>query len=222
MKQITLEQLLEAGCHFGHQVKRWNPAMGDYIYTARDGVHIFDLAKTKAGIEDAIKFLSEVKTKQGKILFIGTKRQARDIILKAAKDLDMPYVVDRWLGGMLTNSAQMQKRIKRLVDLRAQKAAGELKKYTKKEQLLLDREIERLGKFFDGILTMGDKPDAVFVVDVRHEAVAVHEARVLGIPVVAIVDTNGNPYDVDVVIPANDDAVRSIDTVVGAIVDGLK
>lgn len=218
---VDLKQLLEAGCHFGHQSRRWNPAMSKYIYSTRDKVHIFDLAKTKEGLEKACEFLRGVVKGGGTILFVGTKRQAKEIVTEAAKKAGMPYVTERWLGGMLTNFNQAGKSLRRLKDLKEQKERGELKKYTKKEQLLLDREIAKLERFFGGISQMARMPDAVFVVDTHKEEVAVKEANIMKIPVVGIVDTNGDPDLVDYVIPANDDAVKSIELVVNEITEAI-
>lgn len=220
MAKVTLQQLLEAGCHFGHQARRWHPAMAPYIYTTRDRVHIFDLVKTKEGLEKAAA-AAYATAGQGQILFIGTKRQAKDIVAAAAKRVAMPYVTQRWLGGTLTNFDQIQGRIKKLRDLRVQREAGELKKYTKKEQLLIDRQIAKLEKFLGGMESMSDRPAAVFVVDTHREEVAVREAVKMGIPVVGIVDTNSDPTLVDYVIAANDDAVKSIELIVNEIASAI-
>ncbi len=219
MSDISLQQLLEAGCHFGHQARRWNPVMAKYIYTTRDGVHIFDLVKTKEGLDRAVAKVKEVVASGGKVLFVGTKRQAKELVTTAAVAVGMPYVTERWLGGTLTNFGQVQKRLRRLKDLQEKKAAGELKKYTKKEQLLLDREIIKLDRFFGGIAQMEKLPEAVFVVDTHKEEVAVREAVRMGIPVVGIVDTNANPDLVDYVIASNDDAVKAIQLIVTAVAE---
>ena len=221
MANISLQQLLEAGCHFGHQSRRWKPAMAPYIYTTRDKVHIFDLVKTKAGLDTACKYVKQLAQEGKQILFVGTKRQAKDIVLAAAKKAGMPYVVERWLGGTLTNYEEISKRMRKLRDLRQQRDSGELKKYTKKEQLLIDREIAKLERFLGGMESLVDKPAALFVVDTHRENVAVREAVKMGLPVVGLVDTNGDPDLVDYVIPVNDDAVKSIELVVGAIADSI-
>lgn len=218
---MTLQQLLEAGCHFGHQSRRWHPAMAPYIYTTRDKVHIFDLVKTKEGLEKAAAFAKATASRGEPILFVGTKRQAKEIVAAAAKRVGMPYVTQRWLGGTLTNWDQIYKRIFRLLDLRSQRAAGELKRYTKKEQLLIDRDIAKLEKFLGGVETLSARPAAIFVVDTHREEVAVREAVRMGIPVIGMVDTNGDPTLVDYVIAANDDAVKSIELIVGVIADAI-
>ena len=222
MRKVTLKQLLEAGCHFGHQTVRWNPKMKPYIFEAREGIHIFDLVKTKEGLEAACAFVKETSTKEGKILFVGTKRQAREIIQKVAKDIGMPYVSQRWLGGTLTNFEQIQKSLEKLETLKKEKEEGKYKEYTKKENLLIDREIERLEKFFGGLVGLKELPEAIFVVDVKSEANAVLEAARKGIKIVAIVDTNSDPDLVDYVIPANDDAQKSIELIVGIIGEACK
>ncbi len=217
MTDISLQQLLEAGCHFGHQSRRWNPVMKKYIFGERDGVHIFDLVQTKAGLDEAVAFVKTSANQGGKILFVGTKRQAQEVVKQEAVRTGMPYVVQRWLGGMLTNFTQMQKRIHKLKDLKSKRESGELKKYTKREQLLIDREIAQLEKFLGGVVDMDKLPDALFVADTHREEVAVREANRMGIPVIGMVDTNGDPASVDYVIPVNDDAVKSIELVVKAI-----
>lgn len=221
MTKVTLEQLLEAGCHFGHQSRRWNPAMAQYIYTSRDNVHIFDLVKTLEGLNTAVDFLQKIKKDGGTILFVGTKRQAKAIVKQAAVDLNLPYVTERWLGGMLTNFGQVQKSVSKLRDLTAKKTAGELKKYTKYEQLQIDREIERLTHLFGGLVSLEKLPGALFVVDTHQEEVAVKEARRMGIPVVGLVDTNGEPDLVDYIIPTNDDAVAAIELIVNTVKEAL-
>ncbi len=222
MTKVTLEQLLEAGCHFGHQSRRWNPAMAQYIYTSRDNVHIFDLVKTLAGLNEGVEFLQEIKKNGGTILLVGTKRQAKAIVKQTAMELKLPYVSERWLGGMLTNFGQVQKSVSKLRDLVAKKEAGELKKYTKYEQLQYDREIERLTHLFGGLVSLEKLPDALFVVDTHQEEVAVKEARRMHIPVVGLVDTNGDPELVDYIIPTNDDAVAAIELMVSSVANALK
>jgi small subunit ribosomal protein S2 len=222
MRDITLEELLEAGCHFGHQKRRWNPAMKKYIYGERDGVHIFDLAKTKVGLEKAGEFLAGVAKNDGEILLVGTKRQAAEFIKTEALRTNMPYVSVRWMGGLLTNYANLSQRIKKLADMKAKREAGEYKKFTKLEQLQLDREIQKLEKFFGGVAKMRGLPQAMFVVDVHKEEVAVKEAYKMGIPVVGIVDTNSDPKMVQYVIPANDDAVKSIELIIKAVGEAIK
>lgn len=220
MRDITLTELLEAGCHFGHQVRRWNPAMKQFIFGQRDGVHIFDLAKTKEQLDRAREYVKQVVHDGGLVLFVGTKRQAADTVKKQAQLAGMPFVSERWLGGTLTNFAEMSKRLARLFDLKEKKQAGELKKYTKKEQLLFDREIAKLEKFFGGISVLKKLPEAIFVVDTRKENVAVREAIRTGVKVVGMVDTNGDP-NIDYPIPVNDDAAKSIDLVVEAMAEAV-
>ena len=222
MADVSLQQLLEAGCHFGHQSRRWNPAMAGYIYTTRDKVHIFDLVKTKQGLDQAAKFAKQLVSEGKQVLFVGTKRQAQEIATEAAKRAGMPYVTERWLGGTLTNFDQINRRIVKLKELREQRAGGELKKYTKKEQLLIDKEIAKLERFLGGLETMPAKPAALFVIDTHRENVAVREAVKMGIPVIGMVDTNGDPGLVDYVIPVNDDALKSIELVVGAMADAMQ
>lgn len=222
MSEVNLKDLLEAGCHFGHQSRRWNPAMKKYIYGERDGVHIFDLVQTKAGLDAALEFVKKLVKEGGVVLFVGTKRQAQEVVKREAIKAGMPYMALRWLGGMLTNFGQMQKRVHKLKDLKAKRESGDLKKYTKREQLLFDREIAGLEKFLGGVADMEKMPEALFVVDTHREEVAVREANKMGIPVVGMVDTNGDPGRVDYVIPVNDDAVKSIELVVETIAGAMK
>jgi len=219
---LTLEQLLEAGAHFGHQARRWNPAMKRYIYGQKDGVHIFDLVKTKLGFDEACEFLAGL-VKEGKvILLVGTKRQANEAIKKLGMETGFPYVNVRWMGGTLTNFGQIRKSVSKMRDLMEKKEKGELKKYTKKEQLLLDRDMGKLAKFFGGVAMMDKLPDALFVVDTHREEVAVLEAKRMGIPVVGICDTNSNPVLVDFVIPMNDDADKAVELAINVIGEVLK
>ncbi len=222
MKAITLQELLEAGCHFGHQSRRWHPTMKKYIYGERDGVHIIDLEKTKLGLDAACEFLTKVASQGGIILYVGTKRQAQKIVREQATRVGMPYLAQRWLAGMLTNYAELYKRMVRLENLKTRRAAGELKKYTKKEQLLLDREIIKLEKFFGGVVNLAKKPDALFIVDSHGEDVAVREARKMNVPVVAMVDTNADPAGIDYVIPTNDDAEKAIELIVTRITEAIE
>lgn len=221
MKQVSLEELLEAGCHFGHQVRRWNPAMKSYVYGEREGIHIFDLVKTKVLLDEACEFLAKTAGEGGVVLFVGTKRQAADIVKQKALEAGIPYMTQRWMGGMLTNFEQMQKRIRHMKDLKTKRETGELKKYTKREQLLIDREIARLEKFFAGVADMDRLPQVMFVVDTHYEEVAVREAVRMHIPVVGMVDSNGDPKDVDYVIPGNDDAARAVELIVTTVADAV-
>ena len=220
--KIELKDLLDAGCHFGHQSQRWNPKMANYLYGAREGIHIFDLAKTKEGLEKAMEFVKETTINGGKIIFVGTKRQAQAMVKKEAIKAKMPFITERWLGGIITNWDNIKKSINKLKDLKAQKEAGELKKYTKKENILIDREIERLERFFGGLADLEDLPAALFVIDVKKERAAIQEAAKKGIKIVAIVDSNSDPDLVDWVIPANDDAVGSIKLIVERIGQAAK
>ncbi|MBI2268653.1 MAG: 30S ribosomal protein S2 [Candidatus Blackburnbacteria bacterium] len=223
---ITLEELLEAGVHFGHQTRRWDPQMAPFIYGSREGVHIFDLAKTRDALLEAAKAIKDTVSKGGAILLVGTKRQAKDLIQDLAKKTGMPYVTHRWLGGTLTNFEQMRRSVKKLSDLREKRESGGFKGYTKKEKLLIDREIGRLERLFGGLVNLKNIPDMIFVVDTHKEDGVVKEANQLGVPMVAIVDTNANPDLVNYPIPANDDAVKAIslilDFVGKAIEEGKK
>lgn len=215
--KVSLNDLLEAGAHFGHQVRRWNPKMKPYIYTQRDGVHIFDLVKTAEGLQAGCEFVEELSVSGKTLLFVGTKRQAKEIIKEEAMAVGASFVCERWLGGTLTNWAQIKKSIDKLVEMREKREKGEYKKYTKKENVLLDREINRLERFFGGLVKLNKIPDVIFVVDTHRESVVVKEAIRMGVKIVGIVDTNADPTLIDYVIPANDDAVRSIKLIVSAI-----
>lgn len=217
MINVTLEELLEAGSHFGHQVRRWNPKMAPYIYAQNDGVHVFDLTKTREGLIAACEQVEKVAKDGGVILFVGTKRQARDIVETAARNTGMPYLTTRWMGGVLTNFEQMRRSVKKLQDLKKSKEEGKFETYTKKERLLIDREIAKLERIFGGIVSLTKMPDLVFMVDTKQESTAVLESVRMGIPVVGIVDTNADPTIIDFPIPANDDAVKSISLIVGLI-----
>lgn len=210
MSQITMKQLLEAGVHFGHQTKRWNPKMKPYIFGARNGIYIIDLQKTVRYFKTAYGFLKETVENGGRVLFVGTKKQAQDAIAEEAGRAGQFYVNNRWLGGMLTNFATIKGSIDRLKKIEAMSQDGTYDLLTKKEVLQLEREREKLEKSLGGIKTMAKLPDAVFVIDPKKETIAVKEARKLGIPVVAVVDTNCDPDDIDYVIPGNDDAIRAI------------
>lgn len=207
---VELKELLDAGAHFGHQKMRWNPKMSPFIFTIRDNVHIFDLEKTAEKLDVALDFVNKIIASGGKILFVGTKAQGREIIQKSSKESGMPYVVNRWPGGLLTNFETIRKQLKKLKDLRQKKETGELEKYTKKEQMKFDEEIARLEKNFGGIENIVDLPQAILVFDAVNDLVAVKEAKKINMPVVAIVDSNANPDLIDYPIPANDDAIKSI------------
>ena len=219
MSKITLEDLLEVGAHFGHQTKYWNPKMENYIFGVRDKIHIHDLNITLELLPSALEFVKNLASKNNKLLFVATKRTASKIIELEANRCGMPYVSQRWLGGMLTNFKTIRSSIKRLEDLLVQKEDGTFDKLTKKEGLKIQREINRLEKSIGGVRDMGGLPDALFVIDVKLESIAVTEARKMGIPIVGIVDTNSNPEGIDYVIPANDDSMRSISLFARAISD---
>ena len=219
MADITLEEMLQAGVHFGHQTKYWNPKMENHIFGVRDKIHIINLEHTVEMIKPAMKFIESVAAKNNKILFVGTKRTATDIIKNEAVRCSMPYVNERWLGGMLTNYKTIRSSITRLENLLRQKEDGTFNKLTKKEGLKIQRDIDRLQKSIGGVTEMGGLPDALFIIDVKREAIAVSEASKMGIPIVGIVDSNSNPEGIDYVIPGNDDSIRSIALFTEAVAD---
>ena len=221
MSVVSMKQLLEAGVHFGHQTRRWNPKMDQYIYTSRGGIHIVDLQKTVVMLEEAYQKLLTVANDGGKILVVGTKKQARDVIKAEAVRAGQFYVTQRWLGGTLTNFKTIRKSIRKLHDLNRMEQDGTFDRLTKKEVIVLKKEIDRLEKFLSGIKDMRTLPQAVFVVDPIHEKNAVLEAKKLGIPVFGIVDTNCDPDLVDVIIPGNDDAIRSIKLIASKLLDAF-
>ena len=221
MSVVSMKQLLEAGVHFGHQTRRWNPKMAPYIFTERNGIYIIDLQKTVRKLEDAYTFVRDLSADNGTLLFVGTKKQAQDSIREEATRAGMPFVNARWLGGMLTNFKTIQNRIKRLQQLKAMKEDGTFDLLTKKEAAKLDLEIEKLEKFLGGITGMKKIPDAMFIVDPRKERIAVAEAHKLGIPIIAIVDTNCDPDEIDYVIPGNDDAIRAVKLIAGKMADAI-
>jgi small subunit ribosomal protein S2 len=209
MAVVTMRQLLDAGVHFGHQTRRWNPKMKRFILTERNGIYIIDLQQTLGYIDRAFDFVKSTVAHGGSILFVGTKRQAQEAIANEAARVNMPFVNQRWLGGMLTNFSTVHKRLQRLKDLEAMETSGEFAGRTKKEVLLLTREKDKLAKTLGGIRDMAKVPSAIWVVDTKKEHIAVGEARKLGIPVVAVLDTNCDPDEVDYPLPGNDDAIRS-------------
>ena len=219
MADITLEEMLQAGVHFGHQTKYWNPKMEQHIFGVRDKIHIINLEHTVEMIKPAMKFIESVAAKNNKILFVGTKRTATDIIKNEAVRCSMPYVNERWLGGMLTNYKTIRSSITRLENLLRQKEDGTFSKLTKKEGLKIQRDIDRLQKSIGGVTEMGGLPDALFIIDVKREAIAVSEASKMGIPIIGIVDSNSNPEGIDYVIPGNDDSIRSIALFTEAVAD---
>ena len=214
---VTMRQMLEAGVHFGHQTRYWNPKMAEYIFGDRNKIHIVNLEKTLPLFEEAMKYTRTLAANKGRILFVGTKRQARDIIKEEAVRAGCAYVNHRWLGGMLTNWKTVRQSIKRLKDLEIQSQDGTFEKLTKKEALMRTRELAKLENSLGGIKDMGGLPDALFVVDADHEHIAIKEANNLGIPVFAIVDTNSDPDGVDFVIPGNDDAIRAVNLYLSAV-----
>ncbi len=221
MFEITIKQLLEAGVHFGHPTKKWNPKMSEYIFTQRNGIHIIDLQKSLKSFEAAYNYVSELAQENGTVLFIGTKKQAADTIKEEALRCGMYYVNNRWPGGMLTNFNTIRKSIRRLQDLEKMQADGTFDLLPKKEVAKLVKEMTDLEKSYGGIKNMDRLPTCVFVVDTRKERNAVLEAKKLGIPVVAIVDTNCDPDDADCIIPGNDDAIRAIKLIAGALADAV-
>jgi small subunit ribosomal protein S2 len=216
-----MKALLESGVHFGHRTNKWNPKMRQYIFTERNGIHIIDLQQTVKLLDDAYDFVRDTVADGGSVLFVGTKRQAQDTIAEQAARCGMPYVNERWLGGTLTNWFTIQKRIFELERLERLRDSGEINLLTKKEGLMIEREIARLEKRLSGIRTMKGLPEILFVIDIMREDTAVHEANVKDIPVIALVDTNCDPKNVDYVIPSNDDAIRAIKLLVGKVADAV-
>jgi len=221
MPRVELAELLSAGAHFGHLTRRWNPKMKPYIFMERNGIHILDLKKTQQQIEDTCAALSNLVAEGKKILFVGTKKQAKEVIEADAKRAGQYYATDRWLGGMLTNFTTIRKSVKRLTNIEKMETDGTFDKITKKETLFLTREKEKLQKTLSGIVEMTRLPGALFVVDVKKEAIAVKEANRLGVPVFAIVDTNCDPDGIDYIIPANDDALKSIQLISRVVTDAI-
>ncbi|MFE8695155.1 30S ribosomal protein S2 [Cytobacillus sp. FJAT-53684] len=221
MSVISMKQLLEAGVHFGHQTRRWNPKMKKYIFTERNGIYIIDLQKTVKKVEEAYNFVKELAGNGGTILFVGTKKQAQDSVKEEAIRSGQYYVNQRWLGGTLTNFETIQKRISRLKDIERMSEDGTFEVLPKKEVVQLKKEQDRLEKFLGGIKDMKAIPDALFIIDPRKERIAVAEAHKLNIPIVGIVDTNCDPDEIDVVIPANDDAIRAVKLLTGKMADAI-
>ncbi len=221
MSVVSMKQLLEAGVHFGHQTRRWNPKMAPYIFTERNGIYIIDLQKTVRKLEEAYAFVRELSAKGETVLFVGTKKQAQDSIREEAQRAGAYFVNARWLGGMLTNFRTIRGRLARLTQLKTMQEDGTFDLLPKKEVIKLNHEIEKLEKFLGGITEMKKLPGALFIVDPRKEKIAVAEAKKLGIPIVAIVDTNCDPDEVDYVIPGNDDAIRAVKLIAGAMADAI-
>ena len=221
MSVVSMKQLLEAGVHFGHQTRRWNPKMARFIFTERNGIYIIDLQKTVQKVDEAYEFVRDLAAKGESVLFVGTKKQAQNSIREEAERCNQFYVNERWLGGMLTNFRTIQTRIARLKELEAMFEDGTVEQYTKKEAMLMQRELQKLEKNLGGIKDMKKLPGAIFVVDSKKEEIAVKEARKLGIPVIATVDTNCDPDVIDFPIPANDDAIRAVKLLTSKIADAV-
>jgi len=221
MAVISMKQLLEAGVHFGHQTRRWNPKMAEFIFAERNGIYIIDLQKTVRKVDEAYRVISEIISDGGEILFVGTKKQAQDSIKEEAIRCGMFYVNERWLGGMLTNFKTMQMRVQRLKELEKMQEDGRMDLLPKKEVAKLEHELDKLQRNLNGVKHMKRVPDVLFIVDARKERIAIQEARTLGIPIVAIVDTNCDPDEVDYVIPGNDDAIRAIKLIAGRLADAV-
>jgi len=221
MAQVSMRELLSAGAHFGHQTRYWNPKMGKYIFGARNKIHIINLENTVPALNESLAFVQQLASNKNKVLFVGTKRAAGKIMAEEAVRSGMPHVTHRWLGGMLTNYKTIRASIRKLRELEAQAADGTFEKLTKKEALMRTRQMEKLEKSIGGIKDMGGLPDALFVIDVDHERIAIQEANKLGIPVIGIVDTNSDPDGVDYIIPANDDAIRAIKLYSKAFADAV-
>ncbi|MCL1883541.1 MAG: 30S ribosomal protein S2 [Defluviitaleaceae bacterium] len=221
MAVISMKQLLEAGVHFGHQTRRWNPKMAEFIFAERNGIYIIDLQKTVRKIDEAYKAVSEIIADGGEMLFVGTKKQAQESIKEEAARCGMYYVNERWLGGMLTNFKTMQLRVQRLKELEKMQEDGRMALLPKKEVAKLEHEMDKLQRNLGGVKNMKRVPDVLFIVDARKERIAIQEARNLGIPIVAIIDTNCDPDEVDFVIPGNDDAIRAIKLIAGKLADAV-
>ena len=220
--RTNFDQLLEAGCHFGHLKRKWNPAMAPYIYMERNGIHIIDLNKTAVKIDEAAEALKNLAKSGRKVLFVGTKKQAQDVVAAHAQEVNMPYITERWAGGMLTNFPTIRKAVKKMATIDKMTTDGTFDNISKREKLQITRQREKLEKNLGSIADMTRLPSAVFVVDVMKEHIAVAEANRLGIPVFGIVDTNSNPNNIDFVIPANDDATNSIDVILGAVCGAIR
>ena len=218
---VTMRQMLEAGCHFGHQTRFWSPKMAPYIFGHRHKIHIINLEKTLPMFQDALKFVKQVSANRGTILFVGTKRQSREIIAEEATRAGMPYIDSRWLGGTLTNFKTVKGSLKRLKDMEVAKEAGDWEKLSKKEALTNDRDLDKLQKALGGIKDLNGVPDAIFVVDVGYHKIAITEANKLGIPVIAVVDTNHSPEGIDYIIPGNDDSSKAVTLYARGVADAI-
>jgi small subunit ribosomal protein S2 len=222
MPVVSMKELLEAGVHFGHQTRRWNPKMKRFIFTERGGIYIIDLQQTQQLLDEAYNFARAVSERNGSVLFVGTKKQAQDSVAGEARRVGMPYVNNRWLGGLLTNWRTISDRIQRLHELRSLKHEAQLDLLPAKERIAMEAELEKLEANLGGVADMRRQPDAIFIVDLRKEQLAVREAKRLGLPVIALVDTNCDPDEADYVIPGNDDAIRSCSLIVKAVADGIE
>jgi len=220
--KISLEELVETGAHFGHQTRRWNPKMEEYLYGQENGVHIFDLTKTKPLMEEALEFLTKSVSEGKIVLLLGTKKQIKDKVAEIAQKVSVPYVNERWLGGTISNFEQMKKSIRKMEEMRSNMTSGAYAKYTKKERLLIDREIARLSRFFEGIKSLTKVPDILFVIDTKREAAAVREANAGKVKVIGIVDSNADPDPVDYPIPMNDDASKALEYVLSLVAEAIE
>ena len=218
----NVKQLLEAGAHFGHAVKRWNPKMADYIYAEKNGIHIFDLFKTVEELKKVCNFMQEAASKGKRIVFLGTKSQAIEVVKREAERVGVAYVINLWVGGTLTNWEQIKSRVDLLKEMREKMEKGEYEKYTKKEQVLKNREIERLERMYGGLVSLSDRPEVLFIVDPHREKTAVKEAKDTGVTVVALADTNADPDLIDYIIPANDDALKSVRLIVETVAKAVE
>lgn len=221
MQLPSLAEMLKVGAHFGHQKSRWHPKMKQYIFGTRNGVHIIDLEKTLEEMQKSLSYVKNLATEGKVILFVGTKRQARDIIKAAAESCGMPYLVERWIGGLLTNAEEMKRRLKKYLSMKDQVASGEVEKYTKKEQIKFKKDLAKMDKYLIGLSKMDKIPDALYIADLRAEKTAVAEANKTGVSIVAVCDTNVNPTDASYIIPANDDAVNSIQLIAMTIANAI-
>ena len=222
MEEITLQALLEAGCHFGHKSELWHPKAKAFIYTEKDGIHIIDLAKTKIGLEKAAEYVKTTVTAGGEVLFVGTKRQAQAIVKQEAGAVGAPYFSERWIGGFLTNWDQVKKNIEKINRMEEEQKAGAWKKFPNHEQVKMARYLERIKIYYGGVLKLPNVPNALFIVDVKKEIAAVREGQRRGVPIVGVVDTNSDPTGIDYVIPANDDAVGSVSFIVHVMAEAYK
>lgn len=218
----SITEMLEAGVHFGHQVSRWHPKMKPFIFTSRNGIHVIDLDKTREKMEETLAAVRQMAAEGKKILFVSTKPQGRDIVKAAAIDCGMPYLVERWVGGLLTNFPEIKKLLKNFISLKSQQATGELERYTKKEQLDIAKKLEKMDETLSGLVSLDHIPDAIFIPALQREKTAVTEANQMRVPVIAVVDTNANPDKSDYFIPANDDGVHSIRMVVSLVAEAVK